>query len=185
MKPRPTRIHPLADEDAAEAQRKVLDSVRRPDGTVANIFRTLVVHPDLTRRWLVFGNHVSVKSTLSPRVRELVILRVGWLSVSDYEWGQHVLAARREGVTDHEIEQIKVGAESDCWNRAERAALAATDELHECQDMSDDTWRALRQSFDEQQCLDVVFTVGQYVLVCMALNTCGVERDPGVPGFDR
>ena len=181
---RPCRIQPVRDEDATEAQRLVLDPLRRPDGEVLNIFRTLVVHPDLTRRWLVFGNHVLGKSTLSPRLRELVILRTGWLSGSDYEWGQHVLIARDEGVSDEEIKRVKEGPDAHGWNPDDRAALHAVDELHRDQEIGDETWTSLRESFGEQQCLDIIFTVGQYVLVCMALNSCGVQRDAGVPGFD-
>ena len=181
---RPCRIQPVRDEDATEAQRLVLDPLRRPDGEVLNIFRTLVVHPDLTRRWLVFGNHVLGKSTLSPRLRELVILRVGWLCGSDYEWGQHVLIARDEGVNDEEITRIEEGPDADGWSPDDRAALHAVDELHRDQEIGDETWTSLREAFDEQQCLDIIFTVGQYVLVCMALNSCGVQRDAGVPGFN-
>ena len=182
--PRPCRIPPVRDEDLTEAQRLVLDPLRRPNGEVLNIFRTLVIHPDLTRRWLVFGNHVLGKSTLSPRLREFVILRVGWLSGSDYEWGQHVLIARDEGVRDEEIARIKEGPSAAGWETDERAALRAVDELHRDQEIGDETWSSLRDSFDEQQCLDIIFTVGQYVLVCMTLNSCGVQRDAGVPGFD-
>ena len=181
---RPRRIQPVADDDLNDAQRQLLDPLRRPDGEVLNIFRTLAVHPDLTRRWLVFGNHVLGKSTLTARLRELVILRVGWLCGSDYEWGQHVLIARAEGVSDEEITSIKEGPEAAGWNPAEHAALRAAGELHSDQEIGDDTWALLRDAFDEQQCLDIIFTVGQYTLVCMALNSCGVERDAGVPGFD-
>jgi alkylhydroperoxidase family enzyme len=117
-------------------------------------------------------------------LRELVILRVGWLSGSDYEWGQHVLIARDEGVSDEEITRIKEGPDATGWNPDERAALRAVDELHRDQEIGDETWTLLRDAFHEQQCLDIIFTVGQYVLVCMALNSCGVQRDDGVPGFD-
>jgi alkylhydroperoxidase family enzyme len=181
---RPPRVPLVTDAAATPAQEKVLDSLRRPDGTVLNIFRTLATHADLTRRWLVFGNHVLAKSTLPPRVRELVILRVGWLCHSDYEWGQHVLIARELGITDDEIARLKLEPEAGAWHDADRCAIQAADELHRHQEIGDDTWRALCAHFDEQQRIDLVFAVGQYVLVSMALNTFGVPRDEGVPGFD-
>lgn len=156
-----------------------LDPLPSDDGTL-NIFATLQHHPDLLRRWLVFGAHVLSKSTLSPRVRELLILRTGWLCRAPYEWGQHVVIARREGVTDDEIERIAEGAEADGWDAVDAALLRAADELHADQCIGDATWHTLAGSFDEQQLLDIVFTVGQYTLVSMALNSCGVERDDGV-----
>jgi len=47
------------------------------------------------------------------------------------------------------------------------------------------TWAALSAKYDDQQMLDVVFTVGQYTLVSMALNTFGVQLDDGIAGFPR
>src|SRR5436190_23742181 len=69
-------------------------------GRVLNIFATLARHPKLLKRWLVFGTHVLGKSTLTPRERELLILRIGWRCGSDYEWGQHVVIGRAAGLTD-------------------------------------------------------------------------------------
>lgn len=156
-----------------------LDPLPADDGTL-NIFATLQHHPDLLRRWLVFGAHVLSKSTLSPRVRELLILRTGWLCRAPYEWGQHVAIARREGITDDEIARIARGPDAAGWDVVDAALLRAADELHADQCIGDDTWQALSATFDDQQLLDVVFTVGQYTLVSMALNSCAVERDDGV-----
>jgi hypothetical protein len=47
--------------------------------------------------------------------------------------------------------------------------------------VSDATWAALSQHFDTQQPMDLVFTVGQYTLVSMALDTLGVQPEPGLP----
>ena len=46
-----------------------LEPLPAEEGTL-NIFGTLARHPDLLRRWLVFGSHVLGKSTLSARHRE-------------------------------------------------------------------------------------------------------------------
>ncbi len=148
-----------------------------------NIFRTLAHHPDLMRRWMVFGNHVLSKSTLAPRERELVILRIGWLCRAEYEWGQHVLIARRSGLRDDEIERIKQGPDAPGWSDLDRALLRATDELRADAMITDQTWKQLSEHLSTQQRMDLVFAVGQYNLVSMALNTFGVQLDPGVPGF--
>ena len=78
-------------------------------GRVQNIFLTLANHEALAKRWMVFANHILHKSKLSPRDREILILRVGWLCQSGYEWGQHVLIGQKAGLSDLEIEAIKVG----------------------------------------------------------------------------
>ena len=67
---------PIQPEDWSDEIKKILQP-NVDKGTVFNIFKTLSHHPDLFRRWLVFGNHVLFKSTLPPRERELIILRIG------------------------------------------------------------------------------------------------------------
>lgn len=174
------RLEPLSDEQLPAELRE-----RFGDGPVLNIFRTLAHHPPLMRRWLVFGNHVLGKSTLPPREREIVILRVGWRCRAGYEWGQHVLIARRTGLSDEEIARIAEGPGAAGWSEAERALLRATDELHDDAFVSDATWQQLTSHFATEQILDLIFTVGQYQLVSMALNTLGVQLDEGVPQMPR
>ncbi len=162
----------------------VKDIMSRFDGEPLNIFKTMANHPELMKRWLVFANHILGKSTLPVRERELAILRIGYLCRSGYEWGQHVLIARRAKITDDEIRSIKVGPDAKGWSDADRLLLKATDELHADAHVSDATWKGLAKHFDTRQLMDIVFTVGQYNLVSMALNSFGVQADPGLPGFD-
>ncbi len=84
------RLEPLDEEQWNDETRELLASLRM-EGRVFNIFRTLATHPKLLKRWLVFGNHILYKSTLPPRERELLILRIGWLCRAEYEWGQHAV----------------------------------------------------------------------------------------------
>lgn len=151
-----------------------------PGSGTLNVFATLANHPKLMKRWLVFGNHVMAKSTLAGRERELLILRTGWNCASPYEWGQHVAIARAVGITDQEIAAIVAGPADGSWSAFDSALLRAADELHASSCVTEETWRELAVRFSEQQMLDLVFTVGQYHLVAMALNSCRVERDDGV-----
>ena len=178
------RVEPLEEAAWDEEIRPLLEAGRAANaGRVLNIFSTLAHHPKLLKRWLVFGAHVLGKSTLPPRERELAILRVGWLCRSEYEWGQHVSIARQCGISDEEIARIPAGPDAPGWTPLEAATLRAADELRADAMISDDTWSELCSHWDIQQCLDLVFAVGQYNLVSMALNTLGVQRDPGVPGL--
>jgi 4-carboxymuconolactone decarboxylase len=152
------------------------------DGSTLNIFATFAHHPKLMKRWMVFGNHVLAKSTLPARDRELLILRTGWNCRAPYEWGQHVAIARGLGVTDEEIARIATGPEADGWDPFEACLLRAADELHTDQSISDETYRSLSDRYAEPQLLDLVFTVGQYHVVSMALNSMRVQRDDGVTG---
>ncbi|MCP4035537.1 MAG: carboxymuconolactone decarboxylase family protein [bacterium] len=148
-----------------------------------NIFRTLGHHPKLLKRWLVFGNHILAKNSLSPRDREIAILRVGWLCRAGYEWAQHVVIGKDEGLDDADIDRITKGADAPGWTPAETALLRATDELHEDTFVSDTTFAELADHYSTQQVMDFIFTVGQYHLVSMALNTLGVQLDAGLDGM--
>lgn len=177
------RIAPLeADQWDESAQELMQPFVSQ--GRIFNIFKTLSNHPDLARRWMVFANHILGKSTLSLRDRELVILRIGYLCQSGYEWGQHVLIAREGGMSEEEIRSCKTGPETPDIPDLDRLLLQATDELHADAHISDNTWKSLSEHYSTQQMMDLVFTIGQYNLVSMALNSFGVQADEGLPGWD-
>jgi alkylhydroperoxidase family enzyme len=178
--PTTPRVPPLPLAECDEETRALLQAT----GPL-NIFGTLAHHPKLLKRWLVFGNHVLGKSTIGARERELLILRTGWLCRAEYEWGQHVIIARASGVTDAEIERVMAGPEAPGWSDADADLLRAADELHREQRITDVTWATLATRWNTQQLMDIVFTVGQYTLVSMALNSFGVQREDGVPGFPR
>jgi 4-carboxymuconolactone decarboxylase len=176
------RVAPLPKEELDDQGRAAM--ARFGDREPFNIFKTLAHHPKLMQRWLVFANHVLGKSTLPERERELLILRIGWLCQAGYEWGQHVLIGRDSGLTDPEIQRIKVGPDDEAWSDADRDLLQAVDELHADAHISDATWQKLSARWSTQQLMDIVFTVGQYNLVSMALNSFGVQPDPGLPRLE-
>jgi 4-carboxymuconolactone decarboxylase len=177
------RLEPLAEGKWDDETREMLERLK-VDGRVFNIFRTLAAHPKLLKKWLVFGNHILNKSTLPPRERELLILRVGWLCRAEYEWGQHVVIGKKAGLTDDEIDRIKEGPDAPGWSEFDATLLRAVDDLRAQSFISDAVWDALAATYDTPQLLDLIFTVGQYNLVSMALNTLGVRLDEGVAGFE-
>ena len=174
------RLAPKPESEWDDETRSLLERNAADGGRIINIFATLANHPKLLKRWFVFGAHVLAKSTLPERDRELLILRAGWLCRSVYEWGQHVVIARRCGITDEEIARVAAGPDASGWAEFDAALLRAADELHDDACLSDATWDALGERYDDLQRLDVIFAVGQYQLVSMALNSLGVERDAGL-----
>ncbi len=154
-------------------------------GHILNIFKTLVRHEKLLKRWNVFAGHVLFKSSLPAREREILILRIGWLCQSEYEWGQHVKIGKESGLTDDEIQEIIKGPDSNGWNRFDATLLRAVDELYYNSFISDLTWKTLTERYNTHQLLDLIFTVGQYNLVSMALNTLGIQLEDGTKGFPK
>jgi len=174
------RLDPLELEEIDSDTRS-----RFGDGKILNIFRMLAHHPKLMKRWLVFGNHILAKSTLSPRDRELAILRVGWLCKAEYEWSQHAVIALDSDISKDEIKRVTLGPDADGWGDREVALLRAADELVNDAFIGDETWAALSSFYNKEQLMDLIFTVGQYNLVSMALNTLGVQLEEGAQGFPK
>lgn len=157
----------------------------KKSGRILNIHKTLIRHEKLYKRWSVFGRHVLFKSSLPARERELLILRIGWLCQAEYEWGQHVMIGKANGLTDEEIQRITKGPDSEGWDRFDATLLRAVDELYYNTIISHITWKPLTERYDTHQLLDLIFTVGQYNLVSMALNTLGVQLEEGTKGFPK
>jgi alkylhydroperoxidase family enzyme len=178
------RITPSEAGDWGEEQRELIARFEKGVGPI-NVMRTMIRHPNLVRRWLPFTNHILYKSTLPARDREIVILRVAWNTQAEYEWGQHVVVARREGLSDDEIERTTAGAEAAGWTDLEAALIRAADELEADSFITDATWEALSRHYDEQQLMDLIFTVGNYRALACVINSLGVQLDEGVPGFPK
>jgi len=198
------RLGPLPEEQWDDRTRAALAALlpperRNPRGA-GNALATLARHPDLAEAFLPFNTRLLLRSTLPPRLRELAILRVARRSGCAYEWAHHVRIAAKAGLSEAEIEaagngkpigpgeasgtdrdSVTGGVDGGEPARAELdgAVVRAVDELAEGCNLSDRTWSTLAAHLDERQLMDLVFTVGAYVLLAMAFNTFGVEPEYG------
>ena len=170
------RIPPLGEQEWTQEQREMLTRAQ-PAAAVLNVFRTLVRHTDLYKRWLPFGHQILFQSTLPPREREILILRVGHLCNAGYEFHHHTALGKQAGLTDEDIRAIQEGAGAARWGDLERLLLCAVDELHHDAFIGDATWQGLASRYTTNQLIDLVFTVGQYTMVSMALNSFGVQLE--------
>ena len=91
------RIAPVAKDAWTGAQREILGPLEA-QGRAWNVFTTMANHPALAKDWLQFGGHILSRSTLPARDREILILRIGWLCRSEYEWAQHTRIGDRKSV---------------------------------------------------------------------------------------
>ncbi len=182
-RPETPRVAPAAAADLDAPAQALLSGATPPGSRATNIFATLVRHPGLFRRWLPFGGKL-LAGKLPARDRELLVLRVAWRCRSEYEWGQHVLIGTAAGLTDDEVRRIRGGPDTPGWDAFDATLLRAADELHDDSCIGEQTWRALAARYDERQLIEVPMLVGHYHLVAFALNSLGVQREPGVPGFD-
>jgi len=178
------RITPLEVEHWDPKLRDQMLPKRPPEmgdaeAPVFNIFKTLANHPKLAGRFARWGDQILFRSSLSPRDRELAILRTGWLCRATYEWHHHVAIARdHAGMTEADIDLARAGPVA-ASTAADDVLLRAVDELVGDHFITDTTWAALATRLDQQQLMELVFTVGNYTMVSMALNSFGVQLEEG------
>jgi len=163
MRP-PNPRHPMPSRDP-----------NRPKGL--NVLGLFAHHPELARAYNTFNGHLLFATTLTPRQRELVVLRVAARRGATYEWKQHAVLAGDADITPEEVAAVRGDPDAGDWSDLERAMLRAVDELVADAKVADATWATLAAGLDTQQLLDLVFTVGAYDLLAMALRSFGVPLD--------
>jgi alkylhydroperoxidase family enzyme len=153
-----------------------------PRGTY--VLGTMAQHPPLAKAFMTFNAHVAGASTLSVRIRELVILRLSWLRYSEYEYAQHVILGLRAGLTNEEIRRVQHGPDAIGWDPVEADLLRAVDELNARAGIQPATWERLSVKFSTQQLMDLVFLIGCYEMLAMAINSFGIQMEPGLEPLD-
>ena len=147
----------------------------RPKGL--NVLGTLARHPELTRAYHTFNGYILFASTLSPRQRELLILRVAAVRGSEYEWAQHAVLAGDAGIDEDEVARIALGPDAPGWSPVDGAMVRSVDELIGAGAVSGATWKVLAAELDDQQLMDLVFTVGAYEVLAMFLRSFEIDLD--------
>ncbi len=184
----PVRLDPLeegpipARASDAIARLCTLHNQAMPD-KLDNFYATLRRSPDVFASFIQLGADIATQTTLPERERELAILRTGWLCGAPYQWGEHVRAGKTVGLTSEEITRVREGSAAAGWSDAERAVLAAAEELHHHAALSDGTWAALSAHFDERQRLELLFLVGHYHLNAFVQNALRTPLNPGNAGL--
>ena len=186
------RIFNLPREEWTDDAREVFSFWGEPNawenGSRTNLMMVMANHPGLGKAYNIFGKHLLLDSTLPVRPRELIVLRTSWHLRAAYEWHYHVGYALNAGMTMDEIGAIRDGPGSPVWDGKDedRAVLQAVDELWESSRISDETWEALARYFNKHQLMDLVFTVGNYVMLSWAIAAFGMPLEEGVDqiGFD-
>ena len=183
MQGKAPRIAPLMPHEWTPEQRARLDPTNsgRP---AANVFATFVRNPPVDALRNAIGTHIRGGTTLTPRQRELLLMRIGVLCRSEYEWAAHMRAGKSAavGMTDADVERIARGPDAP-GDALETALLRATDELFRDDRISDATWAALAARLDTRQLMDVLIAVGGYRTASMAINSAGVQLDANMADF--
>ena len=149
------------------------------------LFRTLMVHPDLSSRMRALGSGLLGHPTIDPREREIVIHRATARSGAEYEWGVHAVAFGRPlGLTDAQVAATaRGGADDEAWSERDRLLVRLVDELHDTATVSDELWNELAAVWDPPQLLELVVLAGWYRLLSQVINAARIELEPWAERF--
>jgi 4-carboxymuconolactone decarboxylase len=184
------RILPLPRAEWTDDAREVFAFWGEPnaweEGSKTNVMMVMGNHPDLGKAYNVWGKHLLMSNTLPVRFLELIILRVAWRVKSAYEWHNHVGYGLNAGLTLKDIAAIRDYPEGGDWSEQDGIVLHSVDELIESGTLSDATWATLSTFFDKRQLMDLIFSIGHYVMTSWVLSAMGVEIEGGADqiGFD-
>ncbi len=171
------RIPYVEAETAPAAVREVLE--RLP--VKLNIFRVMAHAETNVRPLLRLGQSILSAQLLSPKLRELAILRVAKLSQAPYEWVQHVPIGLAVGMTQEQVDALDRGdAAATCFDATEQLVLRFTDEVVRDVGCSEATFTALAEKLSTQELVELVLAVGFYMTMARLMETFQIDIEPGV-----
>jgi len=162
-----------------------------PPGSPAEplrLFRMLMANPELAGRMRPLGAGIlGSKSTVPPRLREVLIHRTCALTGAEYEWGVHVSGFGRPlGFSEEQLRSTVHGSHEDrCWDAEQASLFRLADELHSTSTVSDGLWHELAALFAVEQILELLVTAGWYHVIAYLCNGARVEREPWAARFEE
>jgi len=175
------RLPYLDKKDLSEEDQYLLD---RP----INLNRVLVNSPNCRRAGLHLAHFIRYETRLDPRIRELAIMTVGYLTRAPYEWSHHVILGKDFGVTDDDIGELinMLEGRSHKLDKHAELAVTAAREMTEDIAMSEATFNALHEFLNNEEMVDLVVSIAHYNAMVRVLASLEVDiEDSYMPGLDK
>lgn len=189
MSARSPRIPPLPRDEWTDDARDAFAYWEGPtaweNGSRSNTMMTLAQHPRLAIASNDFGKYILVEANLTPRQREIIVLRVAWRFHSDHQWTHHVLSARKIGMTEDELSDLAQSQPSNSWVDDECALILAVDQLITNGQIEDATWAILSSKHDHRNMMDILYAIGLFTMNAWAFNAMGIELEPDVAEYSK
>jgi 4-carboxymuconolactone decarboxylase len=148
-------------------------------GRLINIYRMLLNSPALAESWFNHSNAVRWKTTLDGRLREIIIIRLGHLTKSQYVLRQHVPAlALADGLSVAECDALADWPDTPFFSPRERAALAYADVMTRQVVVPDDIFAEVARHFDSRQIVELTVLIGTYNMNARVLQALELDLEP-------
>jgi 4-carboxymuconolactone decarboxylase len=170
------RIAPLADAELTDAHKVIVARFTR-DGRANNALRTLLNVPELAEAVMPYTTYLTNETSISPRHRELLILRIAWLAGNENLWAEHAPRARVYGLDDAAIRRIAEGPDASGWDRFDATLLRLADQQFRNSSTTNATWKALSERYDLFNIVDAVETVNHFTTLSILYSSLGIQPD--------
>ena len=164
-KQRLSRIQPGTRAELADLEAKIV----RKRGKVTPLYQYLLNSPVMAAGWEEFLSAVRQRNSLSPDLRELIILRVACLNRAPYEYQAHIEHAQKAGLSDLKIEAVKEEGISQVFSPMEQLLLQLTDTMTRDIEVPDELFAQVAQHYAGKELLDLCITIGAYNMVSRVL----------------
>lgn len=146
-----------------------------------SVFQIGLKNPSVARALNGMLHNLLFESQLDGRLRELIIMRIGWATGAAYEWTQHWRVATGIGIEESDLLGVRDWRNYDGFGPAEQAVLAATDDSLAIGLISDETWlRCREQLVDDALLVELVAVIGNWSLFSSLLRSLEVPLEDGV-----
>lgn len=165
------RIDPIPREKMTPEQIRVNDAIssKRGGGQAHGPFGIWLRTPELAEKAMVFGDHLRAELTLPQRLQELAVLVVARHWTAQYEWHAHARHAERLNVPPELIAAIRDRKEPVIEDEKDALVYRLTAEMLETRALSDATYAEAVRLLGEQTVVDLITTIGFYVMVAIVL----------------
>ena len=177
-----SRVELLSADEASRIAEEV--GVLEPIAQL-NVFRVLLHRPQTAKAVADLLLSMLFGGALDDRLRELVIMRIGWATGSDYEWTQHWTVAQEQfACTPEDLLAVRDWRDSDRFGPAEQAVLAATDETLETGSVTASTLADCRKHVGETEVLvELITAIGTWRLISQFTRSLEVPLEEGIASW--
>lgn len=177
-----SRIALLSEEEALE----IAKQYGIPEAMASlSVFRVLLKHPSVAKCLVeLLTTLMFTKNQLDGRIRELLIMRIGWATGAVYEWTAHWRVAKNMDISDEDLLAVRDWQASTILSETDRIVLQATDDVLENGSISASTWEQLSALItDEAQQIELVVAIGNWTMFSQLLKSLNIPLEDGIDAW--
>jgi alkylhydroperoxidase family enzyme len=169
---------PLLDDSTRPDLLPLIEQIKsQRGGKLLNLYKTLLHSPPVAAGWLGLFTAIRNQCTLAARYRELAIMRVAIVNRADYEFRSHIPFALAAGIAQGQLDALPNWQSATVFDEIDRAILGYTDAMTSQIQVPKALFDAVRERFNDRECVELTATIAGYNLVSRFLEAIQVDHD--------